>query len=47
MTLRRDDDRPRRQPPKQKWVIPLIVGIAVAIFAFVIVELVVSGQSFF
>ena len=47
MSLRRDQDRPKRQPPKQKWVIPLIIGIALVVIAFVGVVLAVSGQSLF
>ena len=46
MTLRRDSG-PRRQPPRQKWVIPVIVAGAVAVLVFVGIVLVVSGQSLF
>ena len=47
MSLRRDAERPRRQPPKHKWTIPLIVGIAVAVLIFCFVVLAMSGQSLF
>jgi len=39
--------RPRREPPKHKWVIPLVVGIAIAVLVFAAGIVVVTGQSFF
>ncbi|MFP7760125.1 hypothetical protein [Marisediminicola sp. LYQ134] len=47
MTLRKDSERPRRQPPKSKWVMPVIVGSAVVVLVFVGVVLWQSGQSLF
>lgn len=46
MTLNRDRDRPKRPPMSRRAQIILGVVI-VAVFAFVITVLVVSGQSFF
>lgn len=46
MTLHRDRDKPRR-PPMGKRTQIILGAVLVAVFAFVIVVLVVSGQSFF
>ena len=46
MTL--DKDRPKNlRPPMRRGTLIVIVGLAVVILAFVVVTLIVSGQSFF
>lgn len=46
MTLHQDRDRPKRPPMGRRTQI-ILGAVIVAIFAFVVVVLVVSGQSFF
>lgn len=46
MTLHRDRDRPKR-PPMGKRTQIILGAVIVAVFAFVIIVLAVSGQSFF
>lgn len=46
MTLYKDREKPSR-PPMRRWVFILIVGVAVAVLAFVVITLALTGQSFF
>ena len=47
MTLNSANRPHRRQPPKHKWVMPVIVGVCLLIFAFIGIVLAVSGKHFF
>jgi hypothetical protein len=46
MTLHRDRDKPKRPPMSRRTQI-ILGAVIVAVFAFVIIVLAVSGQSFF
>jgi hypothetical protein len=43
MTLSKDQ-RPERPEPRHRWLLPLVVGIAVAVLVFVVVVAAVNGE---
>jgi hypothetical protein len=48
MTLYKDRHGPSdKEPPKHKWVLPLIISIAVFALVFEVIVVIVSGKSFF
>jgi hypothetical protein len=46
MTLHKDREKNLR-PPMRRWVFVLIMGIVVAVFAYVFITLAVTGQPLF
>lgn len=47
MTLGKDRPRKNTRPPMRRSTFFIIIGVVIAVFVFVIVTLIVSGQSFF